>query len=84
MSVPSEIDPDLLDPIPSNPLPTLVRWFEEARACDSIPNPEAMAVASVDAAAARSNASSMSTPHVASVAASAPALAPIERELRKS
>ena len=50
MPAPSEIDPDLLDPIPANPFPTLVRWFEEARACDSIPNPEAMAVASVDAA----------------------------------
>lgn len=43
-------DPGLADPLPETPIPTLVRWIGDARACDAIPNPEAMAVATVDEA----------------------------------
>lgn len=51
MSSPPPVDPGLLDPLPDTPLPLFARWLEEARACDGIPNPEAMAVATVDEAA---------------------------------
>ena len=43
-------DGEFVDPLPETPFPTLRRWLDEARACDRIPNPDAMAVASVDEA----------------------------------
>ena len=42
--------PDLTDPLPETPFPTLARWLDDARACDAIQNPDAMAVATVDEA----------------------------------
>ncbi len=41
-------DPSLCDPLPESPLPTLARWFEEARSATVIRNPDAMALATVD------------------------------------
>ena len=50
MSFEIQANGELVDPLPETPLPTLSRWLEEARACDAIPNPDAMAVATVDEA----------------------------------
>lgn len=41
---------ELSNRLDESPLPMLARWFEEARACEKIRNPDAMALASVDAA----------------------------------
>jgi len=38
----------LPDPLPESPLPTLARWLEEAKAAESIRNPDALALATVD------------------------------------
>lgn len=40
---------ELADPLPESPLPLLGRWFEEARANEAIRNPDAMALATIDA-----------------------------------
>ncbi len=41
-------DPALAEPLPHSPLPALVRWLDEARACETIRNPDALALATVD------------------------------------
>jgi len=41
-------DGSLDDPVPDSPLSILARWMQEARGCDGLRNPDAMALATVD------------------------------------
>jgi pyridoxamine 5'-phosphate oxidase len=43
-------DPSLADPLSASPLPLLERWLRDARERSGQPNPDAMALATVDAA----------------------------------
>jgi pyridoxamine 5'-phosphate oxidase len=43
-------DPSLADPLPASPLPTLGRWIAEAREHAGLRNPDAVALATTDAA----------------------------------
>jgi pyridoxamine 5'-phosphate oxidase len=45
------LDRSLFDPLPESPLPTLARWFEDARKAPSVRNHDAMVLATVDAEA---------------------------------
>lgn len=49
--LPPLIDEDdgLSDPLPDGPGPLLARWFDEARTCEQIRNPDAIALATTDA-----------------------------------
>jgi pyridoxamine 5'-phosphate oxidase len=38
----------LPEPLPSDPMPTLMRWFDEAMAAQATPSPEAFALATAD------------------------------------
>ncbi len=42
--------PHLPDPLPRDPLPWVAKWFEEARGAERFRNPDAMALATCDAA----------------------------------
>lgn len=46
---PAPRDPSLADPLPASPLPLLERWLAEATERSGLPNPDAMALATVDA-----------------------------------
>lgn len=41
-------DPSLQDPLPPSPLPLMARWMEEAKDLPERPNPDAMALGTVD------------------------------------
>jgi len=46
---PAPRDSSLADPLPASPLPLLERWLAEADERSGLPNPQAMALATVDA-----------------------------------